>query len=143
MSLIGQLALTAACVFAGAAIYISVAEQPARLRLDDGPLLAEWQLSYRRGAMMQVSLAIVGFFLGLIAWWWGGGLVFLIGAALMIANWPWTLAVMWPTNKALQAMDPHQPPAEVHALVEKWGALHAVRAVFGGLAALAFLIGLS
>ena len=81
--LIGLLALTVAALFTGAAFYVNFAEQPARLGLKDRPLLAEWKTAYRRGAIMQASLAAIGFILGAIAWWQTGKPAFLAGALLI------------------------------------------------------------
>ena len=137
--LFGYLALTAAALFTGAAFYVNFAEQPARLTLDDRALLAQWKPAYRRGTMMQASLAIVGFVLGAIAWWQTGRLAFLIGALLMLANWPWTLFAILPTNKILMATDPADAGPETRALLIKWNSLHAVRTALGALATSAFI----
>ncbi len=66
--LAAQLATLVCALFAGAAIYVNVAEQPARLALPDGPILAQWQASYPRAAIMQASLAILGGVLAIVAY---------------------------------------------------------------------------
>ena len=136
--LIGLLALTVAAIFTGAAFYVNVAEQPARLNLDDTALLTQWKPSYKRGAAMQAPLAIVGSLCGLVAWWQTGHIGFLAGAILIAAPWPWTLIGIMPTNKALLNTDPANPTPQTRALMLKWGNLHAVRTVLGALATAAF-----
>src|SRR6267154_2180423 len=136
---LGLVALIAAAIFAGAALYVNVAEQPARLSLDDRALLTEWKPSYKRGAAMQAPLALLGCLLGLIAWWQISPPGFLIGALAMIAPWPWTLIAIKPTNDALLATGPDGAGPKTRALVLTWGALHGVRTALGALATLAFL----
>jgi hypothetical protein len=137
--LAGQLALIAAAVFAGAAIYISIAEQPARLDLDDRALLTEWKPAYFRGTVMQAPLVAVGFLLGLLAWWQTADWLWGLGAFIMIANGPYTLLIILPTNKQLVAINPIQAGPPSRSLIEKWGRLHAVRSALGLLATLIFL----
>jgi hypothetical protein len=135
----GLLALIAAAIFGGVALYVNIVEQPARLSLDDRALLAEWKPSYKRGAAMQAPLALVGFVLGLLAWWRTSHPGFLIGAIAIIAPWPWTLIGIKPTNDTLLATDPGKAGPQTRALIVKWGALHGVRTALGALATVAFL----
>jgi hypothetical protein len=140
---VGHLALIAASCFTGAAFYVNFAEQPARLSLDDRSLLAEWKPAYKRGYAMQATLAIVGFLLGVLSWWLTGRLAFTAGAVLMLANWPWTMFGIMPTNKVLMATELPDAGAHTRALLVKWNNLHAVRTGLGGLAVVAFLLALS
>jgi len=137
--LTGQLALTAAAAFAGAAFYVNAVEQPARLTLDDRALLAEWKPSYHRGALMQATMALVAGILGLAAWWLSGDWRWIVGALLVLAPWPYTLIVIKPTNDRLKAIPLEAADAATRELVEKWGRLHAGRTAFGIAAAVAYL----
>jgi hypothetical protein len=135
----GILALVTAAMFAGAAIYVSIAEQPARLTLEPRPLLREWKLSYQRGFAMQASLALISAILGAIAFWQGGDWRWLLGALLILANWPYTLIVIRPSNNVLQAVDEQDASQSTSTLIEWWGLLHSGRSLLGTAATLAYV----
>jgi hypothetical protein len=130
----GDLALATAAVFTGAAIYVNVAEQPARLTLDNQALLTEWQPSYERGAIMQASLAIISGVLGTLAFFFTYDWRWLVGAALILAPWPYTMFIIMPTNHVLKATPPAQANEQTRELVQQWGRLHMGRSALGLLA---------
>jgi hypothetical protein len=135
----GHLALTIAGLFTGAAIYINIAEQPARLQLDDSPLLAEWKLAYTRGYMMQASLVVGGRFFGAVAFFSSFEWRWLVGAAVFLVNWPYTIFVIMPTNRRLMNIPAGAATAETRRMIGRWGILHAGRSALGLVATVAFL----
>ena len=133
------LGLAASAAFAGAAAYLNFSEHPARLGLDEVSALKEWKPSYAKGYEMQATLAAVAGLLGVAAFYFEQRPVAALGGALMLANWPYTLLVMGPTNKALGATAEGDAGTASRALLVRWGKLHAVRTFLGLAGACAFL----
>lgn len=135
----GLIALLLAAAFSGAALYIHVAEQPARLCLDDRSLLKEWKPSYAGGFAMQGSLAVGSAVMGFVAAWLTEDWRWATGAALILANWPWTLFAMMPTNNRLKSIAEEDAGPASRKMIETWGRLHAVRTALGFGATATFL----
>lgn len=137
--IVEALALATAAMFAGAALYINIAEQPARLLLDDRALLTQWKPSYKRGFAMQATLAVVSSAFGAWAAWQTTDWRWLVGAVLILANWPYTLFAIMPTNHQLGAIENDRADGVSRSLIVKWGGLHGVRTALGCAAVAAYL----
>jgi Domain of unknown function (DUF1772) len=136
--MIPEILATLACgIFAGAAIYINLVEQPARLSCGIGLAITQWRPSYERGAMMQASLAIAGSVLAFVSAWLSRNPAWLTGGILLFAVVPFTLLFIFPTNKKLQHKELDVNSAEAERLLRLWNKLHAVRS---GLSLLAFVV---
>ena len=121
-------------LFAGAAIYVTVVEHPARLECGVAIAVTEFAPSYRRAAVMQAGLAALGSLAAIAAWAAGGGMPFLIAGALLGSVIPFTLVLMRPINARIldPSLDRHSLAAG--AALRKWGRFHAVRSIVAGLA---------
>ena len=138
MFLTATLALVCAALFTGAAGYITLVEHPARLQLDDAPLLAQWQPSYDKALPIQSGLAMAGGVAGIAAWYLSGDWRWIAGSVVLLANWPFTLLAIMPTNNRLKAIRPDQAGPKSRALLVSWGQLHKVRSVLGLASTLLF-----
>jgi hypothetical protein len=132
-------AVLAAVLFTGAALYINLVEHPARMECGTQLAATVFGPSYRRAAMMQVILALSATVGGGGAWYLGAPVAWLVGAVVIFAVVPFTLIAILPTNKKLldPALDRGSP--EGHRLLMNWGRLHAVRSVLSLLASVIFL----
>jgi hypothetical protein len=134
----GLLGLVAAAAFTGAALYVNVVEQPARLALSEASALAQFRPADRRGFAMQAVLVVAGFVCGAAAFLTAGDWHFLAGGVLMLANWPYTFIGIAPTEQRLMAARADDP--DCRRLLSNWGQLHMVRTGLGMLATFIFLL---
>ena len=141
--MIAEILATLACgIFAGAAIYVNLVEHPARLSCGIALAICQWKPSYKRGSIMQASLAIIGSFLAFLSWWITRDLAWIVGGMALFAVIPFTFIVILPTNRKLQneGLAVSSPYAE--QLLALWSKLHAVRSVLSLFAFLMFLFAL-
>src|SRR5262245_49766658 len=132
-------AVLACTLFAGAAVYITAVEHPARLSCGVAAALAEWAPSYKRATLLQVPLALVAGLFGIVRSAQGGGPVWLWAAMLILTVVPFTLLAIRPTNNRL--LDPRRDRRsdETLRLLQAWGRLHAVRGALSIAASMLFL----
>jgi hypothetical protein len=132
-------AALAAALFAGAALYINVAEHASRMGLETRIAALQWAPSYKRATWLQAPLAILSLICGVAAWLLGGGGGWLIAAVLVGAVVPFTFMVIMPTNRRLLAPDRDLSSLETRELLVRWGRLHAVRTVLSLASAMLYL----
>ena len=137
------LATLATGIFAGAALYVSIAEHPARLLCGTAAAVNQWRPSYRRGTVMQAPLAVIAFLLAVWSWWAGDGSAWLIGGMLIVAVVPFTLIVILPTNHRLQSNQLDISSPEAARLLRRWGRLHVVRTILSLAVFVLFLFAVS
>jgi len=143
MLVVCQFVAVLCCIlFAGAAIYINVAEHPARMGCDTKTAATVWMPSYKKATLMQAPLAVISFLAGVAVWLLGGGLLWLIGAVLIGLVVPFTFIAIMPTNNQLLAPGRDLSSAETRSLLEKWGRLHAIRSALSFLASIVYLLSL-
>jgi uncharacterized membrane protein len=129
----------ACALFAGAAMYVNLVEHPARMECGVELAATEFPPSYRRGTIMQATLAAVGLLSSMAAWLAGATFWWLIDGLLLGSVIPFTLVVILPINKRL--LDPalDKGSTETERLLSRWSALNGVRSVLSALALLLFL----
>lgn len=127
LDLVALVAVLSAALFAGAAIYITLVEHPARLSCDTVTAATQWAPSYRRATWMQAPLALVSTLAALWIWRRDNEAVWLVAGTLIFLVVPFTLIVVKPTNR--QLLDPGRDLAseETRALLGRWGRLHFLR----------------
>jgi len=135
------LVLATACAgtFFGAATYINLVEHPARISCGQDLAVREFGPSYARASVMQAALAILGCVIGLTAAWSLRDSTTAIAAVLLGLVVPFTLIVIFPTNKQLLAPNLDPMSSNAGALLARWNRLHAVRSVLSGVAFALFL----
>ena len=129
MAILEIIAILACSIFAGAAIYVNVAEHPARLACGTELAATVFGPSYRRAAVMQACLALVATLAGVAVALNGGAGLWLVGAGLIFFVVPFTFLAIMPTNKQLLDPERDRGSEETRMLLEKWGRLHAIRSV--------------
>jgi anthrone oxygenase-like protein len=134
------ISVLACALFTGAALYVNLVEHPARMECGVELAATEFPPSYRRGTIMQATLAAVCLLSSIAAWLVGATFWWVVAGVLQVSVIPFTLIVILPTNKQLLSPTLDRRSAQTERLLARWGTLHAVRSVLSVLALLLYLL---
>lgn len=134
------LATLCCALFAGAAVYVTFVEHPARMECGTELAATVFPVSYHKATIMQVPLAGTGFIAAIVTWLAGSDLGWLLGGGLLGSVIPFTLLVILPTNKQLTDPGLDKRSESARQLLTRWGRLHAVRSVVSVVALVIFLV---
>lgn len=132
-------AILAATLFSGAAIYINLVEHPARRECGTEFAATVFGPSYRRAAVMQAILAIIATVGGIGAWFGDGRVDWLVGALIIFLVVPFTLIAIRPTNNRLLDPTLYRKSEAAQRLLQRWGKLHSIRSALSLAASVVFL----
>jgi hypothetical protein len=116
----GSIALAFAAAFAGAAVYVSWVEQPARMALDDKALLSEWAPSDSRGVALLAAFALISAVAAFITYFETQDDRWVFGGLIVISTWPYAYFVMAPLNNQILSLRGRDVSA-ARELVRQWG----------------------
>ena len=119
-------------VFFGAALYISLVQHPATLETGNDFAARFFHPMYRRAAVLQASLALIGCAAAIGAWSSGAGILWLATAVLIGSVVPFTLLIVKSVNDRL--LRGGISATELSALLVRWGHLHWIRTLASGAA---------
>ena len=117
------IAFATASAFFGAALYVNVVEQPARLAVDARSMIREWMPSKRRGFVMLATFAIICALSAYVEYIRTSDVRWLIGGTIIIASWPYAYFVMIPVNGLLYGIRHNAPASMIRELMRDWGLL--------------------
>ncbi len=134
----GLYAFAIAAAFLGAAIYIGLVEQPARLKLGARAMVREWVMSDHRGTILLTTLSLVSATLAFIQFRISGDVRWILGGLAILMSWPYEYYVLVPVSIWLHAVPPEKGAAPARTLMRDWGLLEWGYALIGLVACCAF-----
>ncbi|ORX88449.1 hypothetical protein K493DRAFT_341275 [Basidiobolus meristosporus CBS 931.73] len=116
-------------LFAGAALYITLAQQPAQMIASPKEKVAQFKVFYPRAAKMQAFLAVTCVATSAGVSYLTKQQVYLIPAGLFASVVGYTMCSIMPINETLLSIKSTDNNSNVDTLMKSWGEKHFVRTV--------------
>lgn len=127
-------------IFAGSAIYINLAEHPARMECGTRAATTQFINCYRKSALVQSALVFLCPMFSFMAWLGGASRWWLFAGLMIGAIVPFTFIFISPINRQLLNPELDKDSAQAKSLLIQWGKLHSVRSALSLVAFIIFLL---